>query len=444
MTLAPASLRVTEEGEDRGVAVVYITLRRRPGPAAPAGADELPGGGGPGGVGPTVVALGFTSLFTDVSAEMVTAILPLYLTFQLRLTSVQFGLVDGLTQAVAAITLLAGAVVADRTRRYKEVAGVGYAASAGCKLGLLAAGSAWLPTTALLLVDRTAKGLRTAPRDSLISLSAPPGRLNTAFGVHRALDTTGAVLGPFAAFLLLSLAPGGYGSVFVVSFLVAVIGLGVLTCFVDGTPFAAAPPAPRPSVRSGISGLVRVPGFGRILAAAAVLNTLTVSDAFVYLTLQQRSSFQSRFFPLLFVGTAVAYLVLAVPAGRLADRVGSRAVFAGGYVILACAYVALLAADPGPWSVLAALVLLGSYYAATDGVLMALASRVVPRPRRATGLALVATVVAAARFASSLGFGVLWARLGPGAAVVVYLAGLCAALPGVVWLLGRTPEVSSP
>jgi MFS family permease len=427
---------------------VYITLRRRP--AVPAGAD---GGGAdvddsdasePGGPGSNVVALGFTSLFTDVSSEMVVAVLPLYLTFQLRFTPAQFGVVDGLAQAVTALTLLAGAVVADRTSRYKEVAATGYAASAGCKIGLLAAGSAWIPTTGLLLVDRTAKGLRTPPRDALISMSARPGGVATAFGVHRTLDTIGALLGPFAAFLLLFLAPGSYGSVFVVSFIVALVGLAVLAVFVEAPPHRplAANRARRPA--GAVRDLLANGRLRRVLAAAAILNVLTVSDAFIYLTLQHRSSFQTRYFPLLFAGTALAYLVLAIPAGRLADRIGSPMVLVSGYVLLLGAYGMLLMADPGPRTIIGALMLLGAYYASTDGVLMALASSAVSRCSRATGLAIVATVVAASRLVSSVVFGALWGRIGPRATVVVFVAGLVAVLPLVARLLSRPRLMGAP
>jgi MFS family permease len=334
---------------------VYITLHRRSNPDG-----EKVGSTSRGGrvnVGGNVIGLGLTSLFTDVSAEMVTAVLPLYLTFQLRLTSVQFGIIDGLTQAVTALTLIFGAVVADRFRRYKEVAATGYAVSAGCKLGLLAVGSAWVPTAGMLFLDRTGKGLRTAPRDSLISLSAPPGRIGAAFGVHRALDTIGAVLGPFVAFLILLAAPGAYGSVFVISFCVALIGLAILVVFVNGGRPDRNPLRPAGMSFQAIGRLAKAPGLRRILAAAALLNLLTISDAFIYLTLQHRSSLQTSFFPLLFLGTAVTYLLLAVPFGRLADRIGSRSVVVGGYLLLLAAYGSLLVSDPGPVAVVAALAL---------------------------------------------------------------------------------------
>jgi len=387
------------------------------------------------------VYLGLTSLFTDVSAEMVSAILPLYLTFQLRLSASQFGLVDGAAQALTAVALLMGAFVADRTRRYREVAGAGYAVSAGCKLGLLAASGAWAPTTGLLFLDRTAKGIRTPPRDALISLSAPADRLGRAFGVHRALDTTGAVLGPLLAFVLLWAVPGGYDAVFVTSFCFALVGLGVITLFVENR-VPRAVPGPADGERFSIRRAARLFAdrrFRRLAAAAAMLNVLTVSDAFVYLVFQHRSSLQTRYFPLLFVGTSVAYLLLAVPLGRVADGVGARWVVAGGYVLLGLVYLLLLVPGPGPFVLLGILGLLGAYYAATDGVLMALASSVVPEDLRTSGLGLLATVIAGGRLVSSLVFGILWAAVGPAASVAVFTAGLAVTVPVAVRALSLTP-----
>ena len=121
-----------------------------------------------------VVLLGLTSLLTDVSSESLTAVLPLYFMLELRMTPLQFGLLDGLYQGASALVRVAGGLVADAGRRYKPVAFVGYALSAFCKLGLLLVGSAWAPIAALLMIDRLGKGVRTAPRDALITLSSEP------------------------------------------------------------------------------------------------------------------------------------------------------------------------------------------------------------------------------------------------------------------------------
>jgi hypothetical protein len=338
---------------------------------------------------------------------MVNSILPLYLVGFLRLTPLQFGVIDGLYQGVSAILRILGGVIADKWRRYKETAMVGYALSAFCKLGLLATGNSWVAIASVIALDRTGKGLRTAPRDALITLNSGHDSLATSFGVHRALDAAGALLGPVVAFLILSRAADAFDVIFVVSFSVAVMGLSVLGLFV--TPMApgqiAAPAAANPvPVLTELRGF----GFGWLLLAASVLGLATMSDAFIYLTLQQRLAFPSTVFPLLYVATSLVYVVAAVPAGKIADRVGRRTVFLSGYVMLAVVYLVLLSPATGLVGVVLGIGALGLYYAATDGVLMAIAGGLLPAHRCATGLAVLATGTSLARLASSVAFGWIW------------------------------------
>ena len=377
----------------------------------------------------TVLLLGLTSLFTDMSAEMVSTILPLYLLFDLHVTPAIFGAIDGLYQGAAALVRIFGGVVADRSGRHKEVAAAGYALSAVARVGLLVVGSAWTLLAGVVMVDRLGKGIRTAPRDALISLSTRGEDLGTAFGVHRALDTAGAMIGPLIAFGLLTAAPGAYDAVFVVSLCAAVLGLGVLTLFVQNPPIAPAAPAARPALSlAAAARLVRVPGVAPLLLAGAVLNLVTMSDGFLYLTLQRRVGFEVRFFPLLYVATALIFMLLAVPIGRLADRVRRWWVFLGGHALLLVVYASLLLPWTGTPQLVLAIVLLGAYYAATDGVLMALASAVLPQEFRASGMALLTTGTSLARLAGSILFGVLWTWWGVEVAVAISTAGLAGAL----------------
>ena len=271
----------------------------------------------------TVLLLGIVSLLTDISAEMVATIMPLYLLYPVGLTPLQYGLVDGVYQAGAALVRIAAGFIGDRWHRHKQVAAVGYGISAVCKLALIAVGSAWTALLGVILVDRVGKGIRTAPRDALISLSTPRDQLGTAFGVHRALDATSIVLGPLIAFGLLLLTPTAFDSVFFVSFCFALVGFAVLVLFVqnrsgDVVPMKAV------SERRSVSRL-RLLSERRFLylgVAGSLLGVATISDGFVYLGLQRTLDFEPGVFPLLFVATAAMYMILAVPVGRLADRVG--------------------------------------------------------------------------------------------------------------------------
>lgn len=356
-------------------------------------------------VSANVVALGLVSLVTDISSEMVTAVLPLYLVLGLGLNPLQFGLLDGLYAGATAVVRVLGGHLADRWRRLKAVAGFGYGLSAVCKLGLIAAGSSVAAIGAVLAADRTGKGLRTAPRDALISLSSEPGALGRSFGVHRALDTVGAFLGPLVAMAVLALSLGNYTSVFFTSFCIAAIAVLLLALFVRDRPGAVDRAAV--SMRAAW-GLLRVRDFRRVTLWAALLGLVTVGDSFVYLLLQRRWEVAATYFPLLPLGTAGVYLLLAVPLGRLADRIGRWPVFLGGHAALCLALVLICGPQAGFWLAVLALALHGVFYAATDGVLMAAAGPLVPPGLRATGLAVVQTGQAAARMVSSVLFGLAW------------------------------------
>ena len=391
----------------------------------------------------TVVLLGLTSLFTDISSEMVVTVLPLYLVYVGGFSPLAFGVIDGLYNGATALVALAGGFVGDRWRRHKEVAATGYGISALCKLLLATAGTAVSAIGAIVLLDRAGKGIRTAPRDALISLSTPRRQLGTAFGVHRAMDTTGAMLGPLVAFALLALAPLAFQSVFIVSFCLAIVGLGILVLLVQPRAAVAdaAEPPPAPSLR-GAFALLRIPRYRALLVAGGVLSLATASDAFIFLALEDTVDLGTTLFPLLFVGNAAVYMLLAVPMGALADRVGRGRVLLAGYALLLGVY-ALLLLPVGGWGlVLAALALLGGYYAATDGVLMALGSAVVPDEVRGSGLALLRTSTSVARLFASIGFGAVWTLWGIDAALAAFGAALLAAVAVAAVALARTPEAA--
>ncbi|MGW2407790.1 MFS transporter [Streptomyces sp. NPDC001739] len=417
----------------------------------------------------TVLVLGTVSLITDVSSEMVTAVLPLYLVTELGLSPLGFGLLDGVYNGVSALVRLVGGRVSDRGGGggHKVVAVVGYGLSALCKPLLLLVHT--LPLIgAVLAVDRTGKGLRTAPRDAMISLAGEPAVRGRAFGVHRAMDTAGALLGPLVAFLVLRAAAGGYDAVFTVSGCVAALGVAVLLLFV---PARIRPPAPNTAEAAGrlpspahgshpspvhgpaspapprapasappLRPLLRLPALRRLACCAVLLGLTTVSDSFLYLTLQRRLGLSEAWFPLLPLGTAAAFLLLAVPLGAVADRWGRRRLFLLGHLALLGAYGVLLApfaASP----VLTGLVLVlhGGFYAATDGVLAAATADAVPDAWRGSGLAVVQTGQAAARFGCSLAFGAAWTAWGDRWALALAAAGLALAAALSARLLRAAP-----
>jgi MFS family permease len=377
-------------------------------------------------VGSTVLLLGTCSLLTDISSEMVSAILPLYLVFTLGFSPLQYGVVDGIYQGAAALINLGAGYLGDRLRRHKVVAAFGYGLSGLCKLGLAVFSGAWAGLSALILLDRTGKGMRTAPRDAMISLTAPKRELGFAFGVHRAMDTAGAMIGPLVAFALLAQAPNAFHSLFLVSFFVAALGFLVIALLVR-QPQRREAVAEKPDLRAAMH-LLKGREFRALTIAGAALGLTTASDGFIYLVLKSQSGFDNKLFPLLATGTAVLFMLLAAPLGRLADRWGRGRVFMAGYVLLLAVYCVLMLPSAGTLSIVLVLGLLGTYYAATSGVLMAMGSQHVPEELRGSGLALLGTAVSISSLLASVIFGALWSVLGIQTAVAIFAAALVLAM----------------
>jgi MFS family permease len=383
-------------------------------------------------VSPVVWKLGLTSFLTDISSEMVNSVLPVYLVIHLHLSPLQYGAIDGVYNGLAVILVsLAAGLTADRSKRHKEVALTGYGFSAVCKLLLLAAGGVWGWLIVITGLDRIGKGIRTAPRDALISLNTPPHLMASAFAVHRALDAGGALLGPIVAFVLLAQMPGAFDVLWVTSFLFAILGVAALWLYVP-RPNESLFPRPfsdeRKVSRRWLSVLFASPRFVALAVCGLLLSVGTAADGFIYLVLQQKGGTNSGFLPLFYVATAASYALFSIPAGLCADRFGRGSIFLGGYAVLGVVYLLLLFMPTiGLPAQVGCLLLLGLYYAGTEGVLMAMASAAVPPEARASGLAVLATAIAMGKMGSSLLFGWMWDAYGVRSTIVMFVAILMAA-----------------
>jgi MFS family permease len=327
------------------------------------------------------------------------------------------------------------------------------------RVGLVFAGGL-TSIAAVVTADRIGKGVRTAPRDAMISASSDPAHLGRAFGVHRTLDTVGAALGPLIAFGVLWLVPEGFDVVMVVSLAFAVLGVAVLLLLVpDVRPRRARSGVPAPA--AGVAPAAEAsaepdlpaepfrwkgaftPGLVRLLVVGGGLALVTVGDGFLYLALLDRSEFATYWFPMLYVGTNLAYLALALPLGRVADRVGRARVLVLGHLALVGAYACAVLPVKGAVATVVTLFLLGAFYAATDGVLAAVAARTVPAAVRATGIAAAQTVVAVGRLVASATFGLLWFTVGPSRALLYVGGVLLVLIPVALVVLTRLDEADA-
>ena len=385
---------------------MYLATRRQEAPASapptPTAHPERTGNRS------AVVALGLTSFWTDLASEMVAAVLPLYLVARVGFDVGSYGLFDGAMAAAAIVVILVGGAVTDRTRRPKPVAVAGYAVSGVSRLGLVWA----VAPVAFLLLDRVGKGLRVAPRDALIAAHAPRHALASAFAVHRTLDTAGALAGPLIAFAVLQLVPGDFSLLFQLSVLGSVLGLVVLIVGVPA-PALARPTAPTPAPSPGSAPTGPTTHAGRRVAAAgAVLGAATVSDGLLFLAMWRLADLDPAVFPLLFAGSAVSYLLLGIPFGRLADRIGRSRLLVPAHGALLAVYALLWSTEPSGWTVAGCLALHGLYYAGTDGVYSATAAAIAPTHQRGRVIGRVLFGVAAGRLVGGALFGAVWLRAG--------------------------------
>jgi MFS family permease len=374
-----------------------------------------------------VVALGWVSLLTDVSTEMIIPVLPSFVTGPLHASVASLGVIEGVAECTATVLRALSGWLSDRIGRRKPFLVLGYGISTVAKGGMAFAAS-WPAMLGLRFSDRVGKGLRNPPRDALIADSVPASELGAAFGLHRAMDTAGAVLGPLLASLLLAWAPGDLRRVFLASVIPATLSIVVLIVFVH---------APRHVTRERLASLRREfggfpPAVKRFLAVAVVFSLGASSMAFALLRAGQ-AGFTAVQVPLVYALYNTIYALLSWPLGILSDRIGRRPLLHAAYLTFAACY-ALLAWRATPATVLVAFAGLGVHSALLEGSQRTLLAELVTPERRATAYGLYATAVGAALLPASVVGGWLWGRYGPGVTFVTgaALALVAAALFAVV------------
>lgn len=376
------------------------TVPRMSDPAA-AGA---PARGPFAGIPRNVLALGFTSLFTDVSSEMLVPILPLFITVTLGASPTSLGVIEGLAESVASLLRAPAGWLADRMGRRKPLVVAGYGISGAAKAAMGLA-TAWPAVLALRCVERLGKGLRTPPRDALLAESAPAADRGRAFGLHRAMDSLGAAIGPLLGWWLLArwrpLGAEAYRRVFYVSAIPAALSVLVLLLFVRAGRHT---PAPRRTLAEQAVALG--PAFRRFLIVDAVFQLGNSSNAFVLLR-TQAAGWSASAVSLVYVAFNVTLTLLAWPLGTISDSTGRRPLLLAGYLVYALTY-GLLALWATRTGVVVAFLLLALHTALLDGQAKAMIADLVPRDLRATAYGAHATVVGLSLLPASIAAGALW------------------------------------
>lgn len=376
-----------------------------------------------------VVALGLVSLLTDFSSEMIYPLLPVFLTATLGAGPAALGLIEGMAETTASLLKLFSGAWADRAGKKKPLVVAGYSVSAIAR-PLMAFAAAWGHVLAIRFADRIGKGIRTSPRDALVAAFVAPQDRGRAFGLQRAMDHAGAVLGPLAAFALLAAGGLSYRTVFLLAAIPGAAAVAALVAAVRDTDGRAPRHA---GARLSPDGLPRA--FRRYLLIVALFTLGNASDAFLILRAVEQGV-PAAWAPLLWGAFHVVKSSFSVPAGILSDRWDRRKVVVAGWLVYAGTYAAWGFAR-GPWWMVGLFLVYGLFAAATEGVERALVADLVPPERRATGYGWYHLAVGAAALPASVLFGLLYEWKGAPAA---FGASALLALAASAMLLALRPS----
>jgi len=377
-----------------------------------------------------VWALGFASLFMDVSSELVHSLLPVFMTTVLGVSIIAVGVIEGIAEATAAIVKVFSGALSDWFGRRKPLVVLGYGLAALTKpLFPLAGGIATI--VAARFIDRIGKGIRGAPRDALIADITPPEQRGAAYGLRQSLDSVGAFVGPTLALLLVALFAGDIRAVFWVAVIPAAIAVAAIVLFVR------EPEVPRDGARRRIplapAQLARLPKrFWFVLVFAAVLTLARFSEAFLVLRAQD-VGLALVWIPVVMIVMNVVYAISSIPAGIAADRMSRRSLLLWGLGVLVAADLVLAHAG-GAAETFVGAALWGLHMGLTQGLLSALVADTAPADLRGTAFGVFNLATGVFLLLASALAGLLWSIYGAGATfiagavfTVIAAAGLVAA-----------------
>ncbi len=387
-----------------------------------------------------VLALSMVSLLNDTSSEIIYPVLPAFLALSLGASPFAIGLIEGFAESIASILKLFSGYLSDRFGTRKLPVFLGYSLAAITR-PFLAFVTSWPQVLVVRMTDRVGKGIRGAPRDAMIADSVPTSERGFAFGFNRAADHLGAVFGPVASFVLLSIFAANtqnptireYQQVFLFASIPVVLGLVVIAFFVkeqEKPAVDAAPAAPPNLSLRGFDG-----NFKRFLFVIAIFTLSNSTDAFLLLRAGQ-SGISPVILPLLWMTLHVSKVVSSLIGGNLSDRIGRKKLIVAGWVIYAFVYVGFAFASEA-WHAWVLFVIYGTYFGLTEGVEKAFVADMVPEDKRGTAYGLYNLAFGITVFPASILFGLAWSQFG---APTAFIASGCVSLLAIALLSSIKPQ----
>ena len=378
--------------------------------------------------------LGLVSFFTDLSTEMVYPLIPLYLAVAFGATPALIGLIEGISESLASLLKVYSGYISDRFQKKKALAFSGYAASLFYKIALVFATS-WVGILGARVIDKIGKGIRTAPRDVLVSDSIDPAHMGKAFGLHKSLDKAGAALGILITYFLLKSAPGDfeYKKFFLFSMIPAVLALCMFLFIKE--KIDARPDRPKKYFRENFQ-FNRLDARLKTYLLVVLLFTLgNSSNAFLLLKAKAVGFTEVSVILLYFIYNVTAS-AFAMPFGKQSDKIGRKRLLVCGYLTFTVVYAGFAYAGSPPF-LTAMFALYGLHTAMITGVERALVAEIAPKELKGTMLGLHATIAGIALLPASVITGLLWNWYG---ATVPFLFGaLMSLLAAVILILFLKP-----
>ncbi len=374
-----------------------------------------------------ILWLSAASVLNDASSEMIFPLLPLFLVGTLGAGPAFLGIVEGLAETTASFVKLGGGWLSDRLARRRALVGWGYALAAVTRPLMAAAAVPW-HVLGIRVTDRVGKGVRTAPRDALLADSVPATARGRAFGLHRAADHAGAILGPLLAAGLLLLFPGRLRLVFLLALIPAAAAVLVVWARVREVA-PGSRPAGEPRSDPATPPLDR--RFRAFLAIVVVFTLGNASDAFLLLRAADLGV-ATALVPLLWGALHVSKTAWNVVGGGLVDRIGARPVVVGGWLVYAATYAGFALATR-PWHAWALFLAYGLFHGLAEPGEKALVAAMAPSAARARAFGAYHFAIGIAALPASVLFGMIWESWGAPAA---FLIGACLALAAAAFLAG--------
>jgi len=377
------------------------------------------------------VRLGWVSFLTDVSSEMIVPLLPAFLATLSGVPAMALGWIEGVAETTASFAKIFSGRLTDRAKAKKPLVFLGYGLSSLAR-PIIGLAPSWPAVVLIRFVDRVGKGVRTAPRDTMIANAAPPGRRGAAFGLHRAFDNAGAVLGPLVAAGLVGWLGFSLRSVFLLAAVPAalsllVLGFGVKEEKEKISKEKTTDPSTGPSHEAHGSEANLSPVFWRAAWLIAFFTLAASSDTFLLLKARE-IGVAAGWLPVLWAFSNAVKSAFSMWGGGLSDRYGRRRLLLAAWALYAACYAGF-AFVSSPWPLVGLIGVYSFYYSLSEGTERALVADLVPAASRGRAFGWMNGLMGFAALPASVGFGLLWEHAGSKTAFLTgaAIAGIAAA-----------------